>query len=63
MPVIKSGFEASTILKQDVCTTKDAAFNCGRRTRQRVKRTLLGDKIYLIDVTDLNIYIKKGKRE
>lgn len=42
---------------------KDVVFNCGRRIRQRVKRIFLGDKIYFIDVIDLNIYINKGKRE
>lgn len=43
------------------CRVKDAAFNCSRRARHRVKSTLL--YICPNDGKDLNIYLKKEKKE
>ena len=44
------------------CTMKNAAFSCDRRAKQKVKRTLVVDKI-CHGVPDMNIYTGKVEKK
>lgn len=59
---MKSNFEVSSYPKARHITMKDAV-SVAVEEQGTVKRTRSGDQICLTDKRDLNVYVKKGKKE